>query len=1677
MKTIVAEVLPNIYTAANRANLMPEEQNQIEQMSWTVNKNKQLSQMSKEGARAEYERLSPNVQEGLKQFFGNAEYMKEPPEFSDYFLGGLKTVGKIASSPLIGLFKAAGAYTRAINTPYLALRQVAQGESIFDVQVWKDGWDGHDLYDNAALKEAVDRFGKEKIYVAQGLLEGRKPGEILEEYGKMTPEIGKAMEEAFNDPDSFKQILDATKYAQFSPGRDIVRFFDNKPPKNGSLSGDYIDGTTKNISGGIDFIYQLVIDPLTWMTGLGGASRLGTKLSNTILKAGPDVAGGVREVFKNKSVIKLWDEQFGPEVKRLADAKGDAKVLANLRREIGQRFPGYNNDEALDFFVRNKMFTASSAEEVFAQADNVHYLLSGRLDGVVYRRNGVVTARNDRRFRQGAINRLDAFANSKRSAKEIDKPGEDIMKELTKSGKESDLAVNPNLKDILDAENDVNKLRYKIGKMMARSPGGQKILTGKNAIKTVETFRSYARLTMNRDMADFVAQRFLQSTEAEQIVIIRNVYGTIMQRAGITDKRIIEEYLKKTHNGRTGFTTTAKQEISPENAAVLSDDVYDVVNNVPTVTGSSAIHGSQLAGAVGPLPLAEIAMKAHEIKTKGSLIKAAGGALDSKFTKNYVDFWSVATLFPRLGIRSAIDESVMYLLTAPGKDIKGFLRGKGAGRSATRYTMQTGSETYITNQFRKLFGKEKLSQFLSIEKRNELIAKLAKEEGVSPAELDHLRINNEIINRLSIFTKDMKPEDYENWKDLMLSNPDLLRSMADSTAARTSGTGAFDEVFTNERIDMSNLTFALNAIGKEATAKGGKAGKGLKKRGRWTEIDVAKLVAANPKYLTLAHYDNWYIRFAAPTNHGKDHGIYSAPTFFNNNGLKTPEDLTAAIKDMLNDLNIYRVDSGLVVKKGGETKLAEFVNKFSDTVLQRERGKSDADIANINIQRMLIDMRDNFHGGPGLFNEKLLDAIRANFVGLKKKAAIDGTELRDGWLKSAQMIDYNQFEGMTKGFQPKGLINTSIEFPDFTDLESAWARTGDTLMEEMDKQVNAILRQPAVMIAYLNLRKSHSGIEQAKIKQAVDKAVANAKTDAFAKPGDMARLVERIEKQVIKQHTELLLEQAVDTVLKFVDNPSIRSNFAVSTRTVGRFYRATEDFWRRIYRMKDVAPTVLYRMRLAHLGLSSSGMWHEDANGEPYLMMPMDNIIFKMTDTSIKALTGQSAYKQPLFNNFTFKLQNINPSFSPDSGLPLLSGPVGALSVLIMKNIIGSTEIPGAERVAQDLDNFALGNMGDNMDLTRALVPGTLSKLWSILPINEKTRQEVTAAQQAVAYNAANGIMLDPSASSAEKYAYLKAIRTSAHNVIALRSILGLISPVTPTLQESEGVPDYLLDVGITSLRSEFFDIQQAILEKFGDDIEDPYELALSIFTGKYPNKIIYTVSRDEKTTNVVVDKTLQMRNWALNNKSFIGKYGQAGYIFGPHTGDFNAGIYNWLQAADLLEDKSLEAYYDDVLVAEDKQKYYDIGTWETKLLSTETSISRRKEIIAMGTAARDSLKVSNPLLMAALTGGGNEIATEEGILANIQEIITDPSSPIDDGLRMKMKIAVKAMQDFISFSAGIKDKGVHNAPQLKSDYRDGVEKIIADLGREDPAIREAMRAAFNSILKYYSRDTYKAVL
>ena len=1867
LNPIVGEISPNIYAAAKRANLSPEEQNHVEQMSWALKKNRELNRLTTEEARSAYDRLDPNAQEGLKFFFGDAEYMQAPPDFSDRALGVLKFGAKAVASPLIALFKVAGAYNRVINTPYLVGRQVAQGKDIFSAKVWSDAWDGKDVYDNGALKDVTDKFGKANVYVAQGLLSGKKPGEILESYGTLNKEITTAVENAFNKPDEFRNILEATKFAQVSPGRDLVRFLAPKPPKNGGPAGDYISDAESRISGAVDFMYQLVIDPLTWVTG--GASKAatkGTQLAEMYYKASAngDVAYGVSKVFQDKGVQKLWQEQLGPRIQKLSETEAGSLERANLRREIGQQFPGYNNDEALDFLVRNKVFDAESAQKTFSGAENVHYLLSGRLDGITFRRNGVVTARRERRLETGLRNKLDEVFNGvKTNAPERAATGDKVWDTLITSGERSDKAVNPNISDLLEIDSDVKgfkKQLMRVGKAAARNPAGQQILVGEDAIKTIDTVRNYARLVLPRDMADFVAQRFLKSSEDEQVVVVRNLYGAIMHRSGLSGtsdgEKVMEEMLKGTFNNRSGFSNTVDTVVDPAFAAKMPlGSVYNK-DGITYTTGASAIQPSQLAGAIGPLPLEDIAREAYNIKSKKSLIYAVGGATKSKFAKDFVDFWSIFTLFPRLGIRSAIDEGFMYALTAPAKDLLSFARREGTklGKASARYTGSSAAEDPVATALKKLFGKEVDSEALGIDFRNNLIEKIASQadngRGVPVQEVRQIDFNRALADAAAVSLKGFSKEEVDYWTQAMVHNPDVLYSMANSISARTSLAGRFDNEILAEQINVSELTNALNKAGKDAEAailrKTGKyteeqIAKKIKKAGfktgKYQEIDIRDLDAANPIYATVAHYDNWYIRFATPRQHGKlkladGYRISPAKAFFEHNALRTPEDLeraaygtlkrlgmkksgnniglksipggnagkgtplgdakdvamrkdaNAAIVELddiarqkeitsanpdaigksstetsllklgpaIGDLsgqtimlarngklanqplrpetiaqiksakeagarfivgdmpgvdsayykildeikadytvyhtgnaprvkiNTQTADGGWEITDAGQRAVSKFLSYYGDTVFQRAAGKSDAEIAEIYVHRILMDMRDTFHGGPGNFNDKLYEAIKDNYHTLLVKEEETGRKISDKWMKAAAGIDLNKFDDATKGFKPTGIINTRVEFPNFADTESAFKRYGNTMMEAMDKQVNALVRQKAVMVTYTKLRKAYSGTEKAYYNQTVNKMVADhiEQFNMRPLPHELTKIQQRAKDVSEKYFTELVMNEATDTVLKFVDNPSIRSNFAISARTVGRFYRATEDFQRRIYRLKDVSPTVLYRMRLSHIGLSASGMFHEDAKGDPYIMMPMDNVLFKATDTAFRILTPgtDNGYKQPMFNDFTFKLTMANPSFSPDAGLPTLSGPIAALGVLNIKNLLSTVPIPGAKVAAQEIDNIALGNIGDNMDIVRALVPSTLTRIWATLPVNEKTRQEVTAAQQAVAYNAAHGIWLKPGATDREKYEYLKNIRISAHNIVALRSVLGLISPVTPTTQESKDVPNYLLENGITGLRAEFWDIFDAINKKYGDDVQDPYEMAMSIFTGKNPGKLVYTVSRDEKQTKVLISKTNNMRNWSLNNKDFIGTYGEAGYIFGPHTGDFNAGVYNWMQAAGLLKDKSLETYYDDVMVAEDKQKYYDIASWETDSLASETLISNRKLIIQQATDARQGLLNHNPLLLSAITGGGNEIATEERMLSSLRQIVSTPDTTVDPATRIKMKTAVTAMEDFMRFVNDPNVANLANRSALKRKYRQKVEQILSELSTGDPAVREASRAVFNSILKYYSRDTYKAV-
>jgi hypothetical protein len=1689
---IVATVSPNIYAAAKSANLSPGEATQIEQMSYTIDQHRKLSAMNSDAARNEFNKLDDGVQKQLKFMYKNAPYMQQDGGVKDAILGVVKGASKIAASPLIGLFKVAGAYNRVINTPYLVGRQLAQAENPnpFSTKVWTDAWDGRSLYDNVNLKKVTDYFGKYDVEVAKGLLAGKKPGEIVQGYGKVDTNILESIKKAFNEPEMFKEVLDAVKFAQVSPGRDLGRMLDNISNPTGYHAAS---NTAHTVSGITDFIYQIGIDPLTWLTG--GASKgitKGERIANTIIEAtqkGTPMDIAVADAFAtNKELFNYWENGMGKAVEAFAKAETPAAKQAAVRN-IKINFPGYDNQSVIKGLAEAKVFNAKSAQEYFSKAEDLTKLLSGRVDGISFMRNGVAVAKKNRVSADNLTRNLDSFFNPRRSDEALNAGVDDIHKILTNPSEPTN-RLKADYEVLKNSNTEIKKWRGMVAKMVSRSPVGMEVRTGKNAIETASNFTARARQIFDRDMAEAYTQKFLEATADEQFVILRNLDAAVMYSMGLggdaNGEKLIVKILREKYGNEAGFATKKDLAVPPQHADVVSKETLRQSETGIYVDTQGPLHPYQSTFAVGSLPYHEIGDMVWNIRSKKNIMTAIGGSTQGKFAKDTVDAWSILTLFPRLGIRSAIDEATMYAISAPSRDIFSLVtrQGNKMGNVAKSFV---GGKDYnpfsIKDNVHKVMDKLGFStknvidtnilgkkvvidpeHALTIASREDAINKYAKAIGTEPALLNSLQKRTAVAEHIeNLYSRYLNNEtDLKYLLQAFKHSPDALSSMAQSLVAYSALSGKYGQEVMKAIVTPSQIDKALEEIGVKMSAK------------------QRVLLTSNlsDSEVSLAHFEKWF-KMLVGNKARMDDKVYLNPAniFFENGALRTAEDFTKAVDDGMRSVGFKFDKTTNAWKVDDEAIVDSFLSLSSHTVVARSNSFDDALVAKTQLERMFIDMYETFHGSADKFNDNLLAAIKSGKANIFRDSGKEAN-----WNQASATVSLHDFQDLTNGYRIQGEINTAIDFGNF-DAENIVKQYGNMAMEVMDRQVTGMFRQPAVMITYVQLRKKYAGIESQMAKKLYMARSGHWENASAAFSNK--RVMAECEAIAEKHFTELAVRDAADTILKYADNPAIRSNFAYSARTVGRYYRATEDFYRRLYRLKDVSPRVLYRMRLAHLGLDASGMFHQDQNGNAYVVMPMDNIIFKATDTTMRALTGNLGYSQPNFNQFTLKLNMMNPSFSQDAGLPTLSGPIAGLSVIAIKDILGTVpaKIPfigkylaaDSKKLGESIDTVLLGNIGDNIDITRAIVPASLQKAWAMLPLNEQSRQEVTAAQQAIAYNAAHGRYLDASATAEEKAAYLNNIRISAHNIVFLRNLLALIAPVAPTPTESKGVPNYLKDVGLTSLRSEFFDILNGISMTNNGEVTDPYEQALVTFMGKYPGKLIYTVSREDKQTKVIVKNTNQLKNWAIQNESLIKKYGEVAYIFAPQVGKFNAATFNWIQASGLMVNKSLEQYYSDLLVATDKQHYYDIARNEKDAIAAEPDPYKRAEIIGQATAARDALKRSNPLLEQALIGSGNNIGSERTMLTQLKELVDAPNSPIEPATRQRMSLAIQMMSGYIRFATDPEMKNVENFVDMKRQRKAQIEADLQDLMLGDLYVTEANRAIFKSILNFYSRDSYVA--
>ena len=1756
---VVAQTSPNLYNAVVSANLSPEENAMVTQYSFAYQEGLKLRKLPTDQAKESYRVLKDDAKKQIKALFPNDEYTQGDESLWKKGFGLLNTltggVIKKVGTPIVTTFQAAEKYGKTINTPVrVGFETQTLDKPLFSTKTWSDAYKGVDFYNPNDIKVLEEKYGKAKTAVAMGVVAGKTPGEIIQDWGKVDADITNALADSFDEQQTgeFQAIVNETKLARFSPGRSTIRqAYDEKHPTASrlweSLFGKPIE--MPNLSpeaktaqeayknkikarqaGFIDAIYQIVIDPATYATaGLSKIPLVGTKLARFAVSKGADEAGfivagqgnkgralaakiqaaktpdelnvTIREVFTRPDVRNLWDE-MGPYVQKFNESEGNV-AKANVFNDFKYLYSEYNNLETFKLLAQNRVYDAVTAERFFSDIDNTRYLLSGRVDGTDFYRNGIATARSSRHLTAGIARKVDSIFNpsaatvaERDTTEKATAVANEQWKILTTLGEEADLGVNPAISNLQSIDKSVSKARqkmFKIGQLAGRSPASGPILYGDDAIKTVKNFEYLASVVVPKDMAKVLTLDYLDASQDQQVVAVRNLYAAYMQQQGLEGlpqgRKFIQEVLDKTFNNHSGFNTLAKTEVSQELSQVMSKHAIDWQSESPYLKNRGATQPFQLATAIGALPFEEIAavkaamgMKdsAGRFTLRNGIPSILDGFHRSNFMRATTDLWTTLTLAIRTGVRSGIDEITFFGMTAPNRDVVDFAIGRGR-KEGKVLTAATGSKaavgTYkriINKVFRGGGLEERIDRAERVKIVEELQADMSAKLGYEvPVEtIDAFLIRQETGNRAwDMVFKGRSTEDQKHLMSLLIHQPNTIDSMGKAISSKTSLSGRFDEQYRDIILPDSVITKAFEDSG-------------LKLDKKFRSIPTRDLKAENQKYPALAHFDAFGLRFAhndVKIATGKT--VNPVPAFFGNNGLKTVQDFQNARRAVLKQsgVNFDNLDDTMSVFD--PVLLKRFVDKFGDSVYWREKGLPDEQIARIYVESMLADMKLAFHGGKDAYNQELMNLVKEKHFDIVEAATKGGDNAPyKAWERAVAGIEFDDFSKVTVDKHPVGDINVRVDFFG-EDIEAAYKRFGNFVFDQADRQVTGMYRQPAVVLTYLNLRKAYAGQEAI--------FAAKIEKELIETNGFNSKAREQALDLADKRYTEIANNDALYTVLKYVDNPAIKSNFALSVRHVGRFYRATEDFYRRYYRMmKDKPLQVVYRMRLLHQGLQSSGSLFKDQNGNEYFIFPTDSIINHAIEPAMRKLTGDNQFVIPQFDDFKMKLTMLNPSFSPDAGVPALSGPGAAVSVLAVKamlgNLPGQLALPGA-KAGEVLSNLALGpNIGKNMNWQRALVPMLVSNVMQlskpaqdILGISNEdnmTREEVSAAMQAASYMQVYGkTPLPENATPAERADYLKALRISSHNILFMRAFLGIFAPASASLQESKNVPDYYKAAGITSLRSEFYDILDGIKKTYGTEINDPYALATSIFIAKNPKKSIYLASRTDKNTQVLIGKTNQVKDWALANESFVNKYGQVAYIIAPQVGDFNTSVYNWMESQDLVSQPKLAEYLDRVLVAEDKASYFEVGRREQELLTTTNSMTERKAIITNSTAQRQALLQSNPLLVDALQSKNN-FPQEKIMLDELQIMLDDKSAPLNSITRVKLRAAVNSVQELVSIANDPDYKSLPYFSDMKRDKKAQVEKIIFDLKAGDLVVSEAYRAVLRPILDFYSRDTYTPV-
>lgn len=611
------------------------------------------------------------------------------------------------------------------------------------------------------------------------------------------------------------------------------------------------------------------------------------------------------------------------------------------------------------------------------------------------------------------------------------------------------------------------------------------------------------------------------------------------------------------------------------------------------------------------------------------------------------------------------------------------------------------------------------------------------------------------------------------------------------------------------------------------------------------------------------------------------------------------------------------------------------------------------------------------------------------------------------------------------------------------------ANITDRAWDAMGEANARFSREPIVINEMIRIRKemAESGLE---------KRIMDFHTKGL--DGDNLKAATVNAKKEIVALTE---ELAKNRVLAFVDNPAVRSQLAMASRNFARFYRATEDFYRRVYRTVRYNPESISRLALTYEGVTHSGFVQQDDNGDSYFFYPGLTPVYQTMRNIAEVFGSPESFKAPMPVEFSGKLNMLTPSMNPDSLFPTFAGPLAAVPLKFVFNAV-----PALDRFEKNI----LGVYAEDQPMINAIFPAHVTRFLASLNRDERQSQYASAFRKAATYLQANGHGIEPkynpstgefeAPSPADVNAFKEKLGSATVSVLLVRFVFGFFAPASPQVTLKSEMADWAR----ANERVNFKQVFNNLITQYNGSLDK----AMGEWLRLYPTEMPYTVSESDDNVVPVVRAVADTTKWIDKNADLLKAYPQGAPFLMPKVGEFDFEAYRLLFKSGIKYSKTIDDFLQDTQAARDIQFYYDQKDLYEEELAQTFSDSQKTKLKEQWDIWSRQFKGARPVLQDELAEGGDRQRARQRSYEDLQNMLRGPQAAIARKADQKAFDAIKQMSDIYNNYEYNRDLVVGssaNALSYKDLLKQNVKTELEKIASQNPNAEDAYYVLFSRLI------------